>query len=141
MRKLILVLCVAAVSATGVTLAAAPAGAAAAPAPATSKVCKLLTGITIEPSSDPTGAGGRANAKKYSAALSKAAKQAKGDIKATLKSLAGYYKSIANNDTQAIQDKAQDFAQASTKYASYIVTNCVAGNLPSGVTIPKIPGQ
>ena len=140
MRKLILVLCVAAVSATGVTLAAAPAGAAA-PAPATSKVCKLLTGITIEPSSDPTGAGGRANAKKYSAALSKAAKQAKGDIKATLKSLASYYKSIANNDTQAIQDKAQNFAQASTKYANYIVTNCVAENLPSGVTIPKIPGQ
>jgi len=140
MRKLILVLCVAAVSATGVTLAVAPAGAAA-PAPAKSKVCKLLTGITIEPSSDPTGAGGRENAKKYSKALSKAAKQAKGDIKATLKSLAGYYKSIANNDTQAIQNKAQDFAPASTKYANYIVTNCVADNLPSGVTIPKIPGQ
>ena len=140
MRKLILVLCVAAVSATEVTLAVAPAGAAA-PAPAKSKVCKLLTGITIEPSSDPTGAGGRENAKKYSKALSKAAKQAKGDIKATLKSLAGYYKSIANNDTQAIQDKAQDFAQASTKYANYIVTNCIAENLPSGVTIPKIPGQ
>ena len=140
MRKLILVLCVAAVSVTGVALAAAPAGAAP-PAPAKSKVCKLLTGITIEPSSDPTGAGGRANAKKYSNALSKAAKQAKGDIKATLKSLAGYYKSIANNDTQAIQDKAQGFAQASTKYANYIVTNCVAENLPSGVTIPKIPGQ
>jgi len=140
MRKLILVLCVAAISATGVTLAVAPAGAAA-PAPAKSKVCKLLTGITIECSSDPTGAGGRENAKKYSKALSKAAKQAKGDIKATLKSLAGYYKSIANNDTQAIQDKAQDFAQASTKYANYIVTNCIAENLPSGVTIPKIPGQ
>jgi hypothetical protein len=140
MRKLILVLCVAAVSVTGVALAAAPAGAAP-PAPAKSKVCKLLTGITIEPSSDPTGAGGRANAKKYSNALSQAAKQAKGDIKATLKSLASYYKSIANNDTQAIQNKAQDFAQASTKYANYIVTNCVAENLPSGVTIPKIPGQ
>jgi hypothetical protein len=140
MRKLILVLCVAAVSVTGVALAAVPAGAAP-PAPAKSKVCKLLTGITIEPSSDPTGAGGRANAKKYSNALSKAAKQAKGDIKATLKSLASYYKSIANNDTQAIQNKAQDFAQASTKYANYIVTNCVAENLPSGVTIPKIPGQ
>ena len=140
MRKLILVLCVAAVSVTGVALATAPAGAAP-PAPAKSKVCKLLTGITIEPSSDPTGAGGRANAKKYSNALSKAAKQAKGDIKATLKSLASYYKSIANNDTQAIQNKAQDFAQASTKYANYIVTNCVAQNLPSGVTIPKIPGQ
>ena len=140
MRKLILVLCVAAISATGVTLAVAPAGAAA-PAPAKSKVCKLLTGITIEPSSDPTGAGGRENAKKYSKALSKAAKQAKGDIKATLKSLAGYYKSIANNDTQAIQDKAQEFAQASTKYVSYTVNNCLAENLPSGVTIPKIPGQ
>ena len=140
MRKLILVVCVAAVSVTGVLLAAVPAGAAP-PAPGQSKVCKLLTGITIEPSSDPTGAGGRANAKKYSNALSKAAKQAKGDIKATLKSLASYYKSIANNDTQAIQNKAQDFAQASTKYANYIVTNCVAQNLPSGVTIPKIPGQ
>lgn len=140
MRKLILVVCVAAVSVTGVLLAAVPAGAAP-PAPGKSKVCKLLTGITIEPSSDPTGAGGRANAKKYSNALSKAAKQAKGDIKATLKSLASYYKSIANNDTQAIQNKAQDFAQASTKYANYIVTNCVAENLPSGVTIPKIPGQ
>jgi hypothetical protein len=140
MRKFILVLCVAAVSATGVTLAAAPAGAAT-PAPAKSKVCKLLTGITIEPSSDPTAAGGRANAKKYSKALSKAAKQAKGDIKATLKTLASYYKSVANLDTQAIQDKAQDFAQASTEYANYVVTNCVAENLPSGVTIPKIPGQ
>lgn len=89
-----------------------------APAPAKSKVCKLLTGITIEPSSDPTGAGGRANAKKYSNALSKAAKQAKGDIKATLKSLASYYKSIAHNDTQAIQNKARDLAQASTEYAN-----------------------
>jgi hypothetical protein len=140
MRKFILVLCVAAVSATGVTLAAAPAGAAT-PAPAKSKVCKLLTGITIEPSADPTGAGGRANAKKYSKALSKAAKQAKGEIKATLKTLASYYNSIAKLDTKAIQDKAQDFAQATTKYANYVVTNCVAENLPSGVTIPKIPGQ
>ena len=140
MRKLILVLCVAAVSVTGLALAAAPAGAAP-PAPTKSKVCKLLTGITIEPSSDPTGTGGRENAKKYSKALSKAAKQAKGDIKATLKTLASYYKSIADNDTQAIQGKAQDFAQASTKYASYIVTNCLAENLPSGVTIPKLPGQ
>ena len=111
------------------------------PAPTKSKVCKLLTGITIEPSSDPTGTGGRENAKKYSKALSKAAKQAKGDIKATLKTLASYYKSIADNDTQAIQDKAQEFAQASTKYVSYTVNNCLAENLPSGVTIPKIPGQ
>ena len=61
MRKLVLVMCVVAVSVTGATLAAAPAGAA--PAPAKSKVCKLLTGITIEPSSDPTGAGGRENAR------------------------------------------------------------------------------
>ena len=65
MRKFILVLCVAAVSVTGLALAAAPAGAAA-PAPTKSKVCKLLTGITIEPSTDPTGTGGRENAKKYS---------------------------------------------------------------------------
>src|SRR5215211_8482916 len=135
MRKFILVLCVAAVSAAGL------ASVAAAPAPTKSKVCKLLTGITIEPSSDPTATGGRENAKKYSKALSKAAKQAKGDIKSTLKTLASYYKSIANNDTQAIQDRAQDFVQASTKYANYIVTNCLAENLPGGVTIPKIPGQ
>jgi len=140
MRKFILVLCVAAVSATGLASAAAPAGAAA-PAPTKSKVCKLLTGITIEPSSDPTATGGRENAKKYSKALSKAAKQAKGDIKSTLKTLASYYRSIANNDTQAIQDRAQDFVQASTKYANYIVTNCLAENLPGGVTIPKIPGR
>ncbi len=139
MRKFVLVLCVAAVSLTGVMLAAAPGGAA--PAPAKSKVCKLLTDIKIDPSSDPTAAGGKENAKKYSKALSKAAKQAKGDIKATLKTLASYYASIAKVDTAAIQAKAQEFAAASTKYASYIVQNCVAENLPGGVTIPKIPGS
>ena len=100
-----------------------------------------MTGITINPSSDPTGAGGRENAKKYSKALSKAAKKAKGDIKKTLKTLAAYYKAIANNDTQAVQDQAQAFAQATAKYAQYIVDNCVADSLPSGVTVPKIPGQ
>ena len=139
MRKLVLVLCVAAVSATGATLAISPAGAA--PAPAKSRVCKTLTGITIDPSSDPTAAGGKENAKKYSKALSKAAKQSKGDIKATLKTLASYYASVAKVDTAAIQAKAQEFAAATTKYANYIVTNCVSENLPSGVTIPKIPGQ
>ena len=139
MRKLVLVLCVAAVSATGATLAIVPAGAA--PAPAKSKVCKLLTGITIQPSSDPTATGGKENAKKHSKALSKAAKQAKGDIKATLKTLASYYASVAKVDTAATQAKAQEFADATTKYANYILTNCVSGNLPSGVTIPKIPGQ
>jgi hypothetical protein len=139
MRKLVLVLCVAAVSEAGSTFAAAPVGAT--PAPAKSKVCKTLTGITIEPSSDPTAAGGKENAKKYSKALSKAAKQSKGDIKATLKTLASYYASVAKVDTAAIQAKAQEFADASTKYANYIVTNCVSENLPSGVTIPKIPGQ
>jgi hypothetical protein len=139
MRKLVLVLCVAAVSATGAMLAAAPAGAA--PAPAKSKVCKTLTGITIEPSSDPTGAGGRENAKKYSKALSKAAKQSKGDIKATLKTLAGYYASIAKGDNSVITANAQEFAAASAKYVNYTVTNCLSQNLPGGVTIPKIPGQ
>lgn len=139
MRKLVLVLCVAAVSATGATLAVAPAGAA--PVPAKSKVCKLLTGITIEPSSDPTAAGGKENAKKYSKALSKAAKQAKGDIKATLKTLASYYAAIAKGNTDVITSKAQEFADATTKYVNYTVTNCLSENLPSGVTIPKIPGQ
>ncbi|HKA94454.1 MAG TPA: hypothetical protein VKE97_11665 [Acidimicrobiia bacterium] len=139
MRKLVLVLCVAAVSATGAALAIAPAGAA--PAPTKSKVCKTLSGITIEPSSDPTGAGGRENAKKYSKALSKAAKQSKGDIKATLRTLAGYYASIAKGDTSVITANAQEFAAASAKYVNYTVTNCISENLPSGVTIPKIPGQ
>jgi hypothetical protein len=61
-------------------------------------VCKLLTNIKIDPSTNPTAEGGKENAKKYSKALK-------------------------------------------TKYANYIVTNCVSENLPSGVTIPKIPGQ
>jgi hypothetical protein len=140
MRKLIVVVCMAAVSVTGPTLVVAPAGAAP-PAPGKSKVCKPLTGITIEPSSDLTATGGRENAKKYSKALSKAAKQAKGEIKSTLKTLANYYKAISNNNTQAIQDGAQNFALASTKYAAYIVENCVPENLPGGVTIPKLPRQ
>jgi len=140
MRKFIVVLCMAACSATGATAVAASAGAAP-PASGKSGVCKLLTGITIDPSSDPTATGGRENARKYSKALSKAAKKAKGDIKKTLKSLSSYYKAIADNDIEAIQKGAQDFAQASTKYANYVVTNCLEENLPSGVTIPNIPGQ
>jgi hypothetical protein len=100
-----------------------------------------LTNIKIDPSTDPTAAGGQQNAKNYSKALTKAAKQAKGDIKATLKTLAKYFTAIANEDTQAIQAQSQDFAQAVTKYANYTVQNCVPGNLPSGVSIPKIPGS
>ncbi len=138
MRKVIVGLTMAAIAATGATFVAAPA-VAAPPAPSSSKICKLLTGITISPSSDPTAAGGQANAKKYSKALTKAAKQAKGDIKKTLKTLAKYYSDIAKGNTQALQNEAQAFASATTKYASYIVSNCV-GNT-SGVTIPSIPGQ
>jgi hypothetical protein len=140
MRKFIVGVCMAAISATGVAVVAMPAGAAT-PAPAQSKLCKLLTGITINPSSDPTAAGGIENAKKYSKALSKAAKQAKGEIKKTLKTLATYYTAIGKTNTQAIQDQAQAFAQATAKYAQYIVDKCVANSLPSGVTIPSIPGQ
>jgi vacuolar-type H+-ATPase subunit H len=139
MRTLIVGLCAVTVGISG-ALFAAPAGAAP-PAPATSKLCKLLTGIKIDPSSDLTAAGGKENAKNYSKALTKAAKQAKGDIKSTLKTLAKYFKAIANEDTQAIQDQAQDFARAETKYANYVVQNCVSQDLPSGVTIPKIPGS
>jgi hypothetical protein len=139
MRKFIVGVCTAAISATGVAVVAVPAGAAA-PAPAESKLCKLLTGITINPSSDPTAAGGLENAKKYSKALSKAAKKAKGDIKKTLKTLATYYKAIVNNDNQAIQDQAQAFGQATAKFAQYIVDKCVKDSLPGGVTIPSIPG-
>ena len=140
MRKFTVGVCMTAIAATGATFGAAPAGATA-PAPAESKLCKLLTGITINPSSDPTAAGGQENAKKYSKALSKAAKKAKGDIKKTLKTLASYYTAIAKNDTQTIQDQAQAFGQATAKYAQYIVDKCVADSLPSGVTIPSIPGQ
>jgi hypothetical protein len=140
MRKFTVGVCMAAISATGATFAVAPAGATA-PVPAESKLCKLLTGITIDPSSDPTAAGGIENAKKYSKALSKAAKKAKGDIKKTLKTLASYYKAISKTDTQAIQDQAQDFAQATAKYAQYIVDKCVKDSLPGGVTIPSIPGR
>jgi hypothetical protein len=140
MRKFIVGVCTTAISATGVGAVAVPAGAAT-PAPVQSKVCKLLTGITINPSADPTAAGGQENAKKYSKALSKAAKKAKGEIKKTLKTLATYYTAISKNDTEAIQDQAQDFAQATAKYAQYIVDKCVANELPSGVTIPSIPGQ
>jgi ribosomal protein S20 len=138
MRKLLIGLCVAAVASGA--LFVAPAGAAP-PAPAKSKLCKLLTNIKIDPSTDYSAAGGKENAKKYSKALTKAAKKAKGDIKSTLKTMAKYFKAIANEDTQAIQDQAQDFAQAVTKYANYTVRNCVSENLPSGVSIPKIPGS
>jgi hypothetical protein len=140
MRKFVVVVCMAAVSATGATVAASAAGAAT-PAPAKDGVCKLLSGITIDPSLDPTAAGGRENAKKYSKALSKAAKKAKGDIKRTLKTLASYYKAIANNKIETIQQDAQKFAEASAKYATYTVTNCLEENLPSGVTIPDLPGR
>lgn len=140
MRKFIVGVCMAAVAASGATLAAVPAGAAA-PAPSQSKLCKLLTGITIDPSADPTAAGGIENAKKYSKELSKAAKKAKGEIKKTLKSLGSYYKAISKTDTATIQEKAQDFAQATARYAQYIVNNCVADSLPGGVTIPSIPGR
>jgi hypothetical protein len=40
-----------------------------------------------------------------------------------------------------ITDEAQEYAEASTKYPSYIVQNCLAESLPGGVTIPTIPGQ
>jgi hypothetical protein len=135
MRKLIVVITMAALSGTGALLASAPAGASVG---SESKACKILTGITISPSSDPTAAGGRSNAKKYAKALDKAAKQTKGDIKKTLKTLSTYYKHIANSDTGALQDEAQQFAKASVKYASYIVSNCISSQLPSGVTIPSI---
>lgn len=138
MRKVIVGLYMAAIASSGVAVAALPAGAA--PAPTQSKVCKLLTGITISPSTDLTAEGGRENAKKYSKALSKAAKKAKGNIKATLRTLAKYYKAIANNDTEAIQEQAAAFSEASTKYASYIVEHCVPDSLPGGVTIPSVPG-
>lgn len=135
MRKITAILAMSAIGLTGAAFLATPASARVSTG---SGVCNLLTNIKINPSSDPTANGGRANATKLSKALTKAAKKAKGNIKSTLNTLASYFKSVAAGDTAALDNDAQAFAAAATNYASYIASNCTGGSLPGGITIPKI---
>ncbi len=137
MRRLIVILAISTLGFAGVTLLGAPAGARV---PAASGLCNALTNLHYTPSSDPTAAGGRSNAKKLAKAFTNAAKKAKGDIKAALKTMAQYFKDVANLNTTALQNEAQAFASATTRFASYLASNCVPG-LPNGVTIPTIPSH
>ena len=137
MRRSIVILVISAFGLSGVALLASPAGARVSTA---SGLCNALTNLHYTPSSDPTAAGGRSNAKKLTKAFTNAAKKAKGDIKAALKTMAQYFKDVANLNTTALQNEAQAFASATTRYASYIASNCIPG-LPSGVTIPTIPSH
>ena len=136
MRKFTVILAIS-IGFAGATLLAAPAGARV---PTASGLCQALTNLHYTPSSDPTAAGGRANAKKLSKAFTNAAKKASGDIKAALKEMAQYFKDVANLNTTALQNEAQGFASATTKFANYLTTNCISG-LPSNITIPTLPGQ
>lgn len=135
-RSIGIILVFASIGISGVSLSAIPAGATV---PSTSGICKTLTNVKITPSSDPSANGGRSNAAKLNKALSKAAKKSKGKIKATLTTLANYFKAIAAGNTAAIQNDAQSFAAAATNYASYIASNCLGGSLPGGITIPTVP--
>jgi hypothetical protein len=137
-RRLTVILAISAIGFSGATLLASPAGARV---PASSGLCNALTNLHYTPSSDPTAAGGRANAKKLAKAFNNAAKKAKGDTKAALKTMAQYFKDAANLNTTALQNDAQGFASATSKYAAYLASNCVPGGLPSGVTIPTIPSS
>jgi hypothetical protein len=129
LRKITVILAISTLGFAGVTLLGAPAGARV---PAASGLCNALTNLHYTPSSDPTAAGGRSNAKKLAKAFTNAAKKAKGDIKAALKTMAQYFKDVANLNTTALQNEAQAFASATTRYASYLVSNC----LPGGGSIP-----
>ena len=137
MRRFTVILAISTLGFAGVTLLGAPAGARV---PAASGLCNALTNLHYTPSSDPTAAGGRANAKKLQKAFSNAAKKAKGDIKAALKTMSQYFKDVANLNTTALQNESQAFASATTRFASYLASNCVPG-LPNGVTIPTIPSH
>ena len=137
MRKVTVVLAISMIGFTGATLLAAPAGARVADL---TGLCRALTNLHYTPSSDPTAAGGQANAKKLAKAFNNAAKKASGDIKAALKTMAQYFKDVANLNTTALQNEAQAFASATTRYASYIASNCIPG-VPSNITIPTLPSH
>jgi hypothetical protein len=137
-RRLTVILAISAMGFSGAMLVASPAGARV---PASSGLCNALTNLHYTPSSDPTAAGGRSNAKKLAKAFTNASKKAKGDIKAALQTMSQYFKDAANANTTALQNDAQPFASATTKFASYLASSCVPGGLPNGVTIPTIPGH
>ena len=137
MRRFTVILLLSTLGFSGVTLLASPAGARVSSA---SGLCNALTNLHYTPSSNPSTAGGQANAKKLAKAFSNAAKKAKGDIKAALKTMSQYFKDVASLNTTALQNEAQAFASATTRYASYITSKCIPG-LPNGVTIPTIPSH
>jgi hypothetical protein len=136
-RKLAVILAITTFGLTGATLLAPSAGARV---PAASGLCNALTNLHYTPSSDPTAAGGRANAKKLSKAFTNAAKKANGDIKAALKTMAQYFKDAANLNTTALENESQAFASATTRFVNYLTTTCISG-LPSNITIPTLPSQ
>ena len=138
MRRVAVILAISTIGFSGVTLLAAPAGARVSTA---SSLCNALTNLHYTPSSNPGTAGGQANAKKLSKAFNNAAKKAKGDIKAALKTMAQYFKDAATLNTTALQNDAQAFASATTRFAAYLASSCIPGGLPSGVTIPTIPSH
>jgi len=145
MRKVVVVLSMAAVAATGVFAVGGPSGASVA-AKDNKKLCKILTDVQIDPSTDVTGEGGKENAEKFAKKLNQAAKKAPKSIKKTLKTLAKYFNAIADEDTDAIADQAEAYGKAITKYATYVTTSCLADaldDLPDGVDIPDItlPGS
>ena len=132
MRKLAVILAISTIGFTGATLLGPSAGARV---PAASGLCQALTNLHYTPSSNPTAAGGRANAKKLAKAFNNAAKKAKGNVKAALKTMAQYFKDAGNLNTTALQNDAQGFASATTTFATYLTSNCVPG-VPGGVSIP-----
>jgi len=138
LRRIIVILAMASVGVGGSVLAVSPAGAGVA---SSNNVCNTIKTLHITPSSDPSANGGRANVTQLVKKLDKAAKNAKGDFKNVLKTLSSYFKAILKTDTTALQNNAQAFASAVTKFANYTVTNCVPGGLPKGVTIPTIPSS
>jgi hypothetical protein len=120
---------------SGVALLASPAGARVSDA---SGLCNSLKNLHYTPSSDPTATGGRANAKKLAKALDNIAKKASGDLKAALKTMSQYFKDAANLNTTALENEAQAFGSAVTRFTNYLTQSCISG-LPGGVTIPTIP--
>lgn len=137
-RRITAILAMSVIGLSGATLLATPAGARVTSA---SALCNSLTNLHYTPSSDPTAVGGKSNAKKLAKAFDNAAKKAKGDLKAALKTIAKYFKDAASANATALQGDAQAFASAISKYVA-AVANCVAGgNLPNGVTIPTIPSH
>ncbi len=137
LRRIVVILAMASVGAGGSVLAISPASARVASANST---CNNIKNLKITPSSDPTANGGRSNLNQLIKKLDKATKSAKGSFKQVLKTLSSYFKAIMKTDTTSLQNNAQAFASAVTKFANYLVTNCVPG-LPGGVTIPTIPSS